>query len=256
MKTIRYMVLTAMLVLCGLACKADYMRCVQSKKWWIVAEVDNNGETFCYWKIYVNNYETVGGKMYYSLVARRADRSEDGNWVMHSIIFPPKDIVLYESNGAVYNIVTNAEGEEEQQLLYSLDMESGNDVPDSIVIEKDGKSRKCVYLGEDETGGNIWIVEGIGANTNFWSRVLDKVTEADPDRRYFHGEMVECHMDDKLLFSKEDFDSLVPPGQNGVGAISEAESGEAPTVDLQGRPVSEMRSGEIYVTGGKKVMKR
>ena len=42
MKTIRYMVLTAMLVLCGLACKADYMRCVQSNKWWIVAEVDNN----------------------------------------------------------------------------------------------------------------------------------------------------------------------------------------------------------------------
>lgn len=218
MKAIRQMVLAVALVLTALGCRADYLPFLEEGKWWIVAEVElgMNEVVFCHWKVAVTDVETIDSQEYFNLSAVRVDKNGDGRWVEQSTLFPPMKFRLSEKNGTVYLVDSAEGGSLSTSVLFSLE-EFPEDqyvvMPTTVKVNEE--TRAAVYFGEEYVGFNVWIVEGIGPNSDYWSRSFATLrSSASSQSMIYKAHMMECYKGEQLLYTRADFDQLAVPVKN------------------------------------------
>lgn len=258
-KRIRQLVLTAVCALAAIACHAEeYLPFLEIGKWWIVSEVEVGGEVFCYWKLSVTDSETIDDKEFFKVRIHRVsegyDRFENFAWTEDQSPFATLSMTFCEDNDTVYRVFPDDAGGYKLTQLFSLDMQPDKGIdPIRTTVEVNGEQRRAVFRHVGYGGGD-WLIEGIGANRRFWGGGMSPTFAGF---RRFGIHFVECYKDDTLLFSKDDFDALTPPVSGTVESVGSDQAtdespGESPAVDLQGIPVGQPRSGEIYISHGKK----
>ena len=229
-KRIRQLVLTAVCALAAIACHAEeYLPFLEIGKWWIVSEVEVGGEVFCYWKLSVTDSETIDDKEFFKVRIHRVsegyDRFENFAWTEDQSPFATLSMTFCEDNDTVYRVFPDDAGGYKLTQLFSLDMQPDKGIdPIRTTVEVNGEQRRAVFRHVGYGGGD-WLIEGIGANRRFWGGGMSP--------------------------------TFAPPVSGTVESVGSDQAtdespGESPAVDLQGIPVGQPRSGEIYISHGKK----
>ena len=118
---------------------------------------------------------------------------------------------------------------------------------DSIEVGGNRYHRYTMYRGNDEE--SAYWVEGIGSSRDFWM-----ANDLIPTGNYYYDLMLECYDNGKLIFTRDDFfsDSVC----NGLALIPMAEGADLRMYDALGRLLKTPKKGQIYITKGKKNIKK
>lgn len=253
LKVMRRLAVALACALSALGCHAEYLPFLEVGKWWAVVERDHNGNALNYWKVAVASTEMINGRECFNVISRRIypDINEDGEreWIGVKTPFNLLQKTYYEDNGTIYEMGYVKDQEEPVFVqLFMLDM-SGLDRVYMTTVEVDGVERNAAYLEYRDA----WLIEGIGASTNFWGTTIPISSHL-----VVHTvDMLEYYKDGRLIFTQEDFENLIPPTSDNIEEIPDQTPQEdMPLMNLQGKRVTEPHPGEIYITGGKKVLKK
>lgn len=188
----------------------------------------------------------------------------------------------YEEDGRIYDYsddehgrgrfldVTDEQGHSKWEpwpyfKIYDINYTTKNDDDDeravyTRVVKEDticvnGIYRRRLTLDDepyDERTSCTYWVDGIGTNilydANFGYPVPTCLVA------YNYKYVTECYDNGVLIFSASDFNA---PAYNAVNAIDRVECDvkTVPTYDLSGRRVSTLKKNEVYIRGGKKIIK-